>query len=295
MARHAGILRGEDPPLQAGDRALAGGYAGGMKLAVVTGGNRGLGLEISRQLAAAGVSVLLTARDLAAARAAASSLSGAAPVEPMALDVTDAASITALAAALAARGGLDVLVNNAGIALDGFNADVARRTIATNFTGVLATTEALLPLLRPEGRIVMMSSGMADRSKLSPQLAAAFIDPQLTREGLVALMEQFVADVAAGRHRAAGWPSSAYSVSKAGVNALTAVLGRALEAEGNPRRILVNAVCPGWVRTDMGGVHADRSVEEGAETPVWAALLPSGAASSKLQGGFFRDRAPASW
>jgi carbonyl reductase 1 len=266
-----------------------------MKLAVVTGGNRGLGLEISRQLAARGVAVVLAARDLTAARSAAAALASVGAVEPMALDVTDPASISALAAALAARGGLDILVNNAAIALDGFDAEVARRTIATNFTGVLATTEALLPLLRPDGRVVMMSSGMADRSKLSPRLAAALVDPRLGRDGLVALMAQFVDDVAAGRHRAAGWPSSAYSVSKAGVNALTAVLARALEAEGNPRRLLVNAVCPGWVRTAMGGPSADRSVEEGAETPVWAALLPAGEASRAFQGGFFRDRRPASW
>lgn len=277
-----------------------------MKLAVVTGGNRGLGLEICRQLSLAGVHVVLTARDEAAAQRAAAQLAGEAEsaasaastsapsalVEPMPLDVTREDSIAAFAADLLARhGGLDILVNNAGIALDGFNPEVARRTIATNFTGVLAVTEALLPHLRPGGRVVMMSSGMADRSALSPALASAFIDPQLTRDDLIALMDQFVADVAAGRHRAAGWPSSAYSVSKAGVNALTAVLARTLEAEGNPRHLLVNAVCPGWVRTSMGGPGAPRSVEDGAATPVWAALLPE----AGPQGGFFRDRAPAEW
>ena len=96
-------------------------------------------------------------------------------------------------------------------------------------------------------------------------------------------------DVAAGRHRKEGWPSSAYGVSKAAINALALVLARDLE--GDPRRILVNSVCPGWVRTRMGGAGAPLSVEDGARTIVWAAMLPEGGPT----GGFFRDEAPASW
>jgi NAD(P)-dependent dehydrogenase (short-subunit alcohol dehydrogenase family) len=99
-------------------------------------------------------------------------------------------------------------------------------------------------------------------------------------------MRRFVAEVAAGTHEASGWPSSAYRVSKIGLNALTRII--ASELARDARGILCNAACPGWVRTDMGGPHASRSAEEGAETPVWLALLPSGGPS----GGFFRDKKP---
>jgi carbonyl reductase 1 len=102
-------------------------------------------------------------------------------------------------------------------------------------------------------------------------------------------MRAFVAAVARGDHEAEGWPSSAYCVSKIGMNKLTEILAKELSAD--ERGILCNAACPGWVRTDMGGRSAPRSVEKGAETPVWLALLPEGGP----QGGFLRDKAPASW
>ncbi|MEO7328550.1 MAG: SDR family oxidoreductase, partial [Minicystis sp.] len=113
--------------------------------------------------------------------------------------------------------------------------------------------------------------------------------PDLGREELLALMRSFVAAVAAGRHRAEGWPSSAYRVSKMGLNALTAILGRELAED--PRGILCNAACPGWVRTAMGGAGAPRSVEEGAETPVHLALLPA----DGPQGSVLRDREVVTW
>lgn len=100
-------------------------------------------------------------------------------------------------------------------------------------------------------------------------------------------MERFIAEVESGRYRQSGWPGSAYRVSKAGLNALT----RLPAAELAPRRIRVNAVCPGWVRTDMGGSSAPRSLAEGAASIVWAALIDDGGPS----GGFFRDGRRISW
>jgi len=262
-----------------------------MNVAVVTGANRGIGFEVCRQLAAQGIHVVLTARGEGAAEAACEALKGdGLSVEPYPLDVARPESILGLAAHVTAEhGGLDILVNNAGIAMQGFDAGVARQTIDVNYHGTRRVTEQLLPGMRAGGRIVMLSSGLAERSGLPKKLAARFTDPWLTVEELSALMEKFVADVAAGKHVAEGWPSSAYRVSKMGVNALAQVMGRSLKED--PRRILVNAVCPGWVRTAMGGKGAPRSVEHGAETPVWAALLPEGGP----QGGFFRDMAGADW
>src|SRR5262249_39554017 len=150
--------------------------------------------------------------------------------------------------------GLDVLVNNAGVSLDGFDARVARRTIDINFKGTVRTTESLLPLFRRQGRIVMVSSGMGELSCLGKELRARFGDPALGREELMVLVDRFVDEVAAGTHAKSGWPSNAYRVSKVAMNAYVRILAR--ELTNDPRRIKVNAACPGWVRTRMGGTSA---------------------------------------
>jgi len=262
------------------------------RIGVVSGANRGIGLEISRRLAEHGVRVVLTSRDEAKGRASAEQLKAEElPVEHYPLDVTSADSIRALAEHLKkAHGGVDILVNNAGVSFSGFNAEIARATLDVNFFGPLHVTDALLPLMRSGGRIVMVTSGLGDRSSLSGPLRQRFSRPaEMSRDDLVGLMRQFIADVAAGKHARAGWPSSAYGVSKIGLNVLTAQIGKELQEDG--RGILCNAACPGWVRTDMGGSAASRSVEEGAETPVWLALLPEGGP----QGGVFRDMAKVDW
>ncbi|AUX41855.1 short-chain dehydrogenase [Sorangium cellulosum] len=261
------------------------------RIAVVSGGNRGIGLEICRQLARRGIHVVLASRDERRGSAAAKALAEQGlSVEPRRLDVADDASVEELARGIEAEhGGADIVVNNAGVAMDGFDAEVARATIDVNFFGALRLTDALLPRMRPEGRIVMVTSGLGDRRSLSRPLKAQVGKADLTRDELLRLMHKFVDDVAAGRHAAEGWPTSAYAVSKMGINALTGVVARELAQDG--RGILCNAACPGWVRTDMGGAHAPRSVEEGAETPVWLATLPPGGP----QGGVFRDKAPAAW
>ena len=262
------------------------------RTALVTGANRGLGLETTRQLVAQGLAVIVTSREAPAARAAADALAQGKPpgqvtALPLPLDVGDPAQIGAAAEHLrAANTTIDVLVNNAGIAMDGFDAEVARRTIEVNFLGPLRVTEALLPLVAAGGTIVMVSSGMGELSGVDDRLRARFTDPKLTRDGLVALAEEFVADVGAGRHRERGWPSSAYRVSKIALNALVRVWAPELAA----RRIIINAVCPGWVRTDMGGRGASRSVEKGAASIVWAATRVG-----EPTGGFFRDGRPLPW
>lgn len=251
------------------------------RLAVVTGSNRGIGYEIARQLVKNGVRVIASARDANAGTKAAAEIG--AQFEP--LDVANKASTDAFVQHLATKeGGLDIYVANAGIALDGFNADVARRTIDVNFYGAMNSTDKLLPLLRPGARVVMISSGMGELSGIGPDLRAQFAAPNLDRKTLVNLVERFVSEVGAGTHAKSGFPSSAYRVSKVALNAYVRLLARELSSD--PRNILVNAVCPGWVQTRMGGSSAPKSPSEGAETPVWLALLPQGGPT----GGFFRDK-----
>jgi NAD(P)-dependent dehydrogenase (short-subunit alcohol dehydrogenase family) len=229
-------------------------------IALVTGGNRGIGLEVCRQLTSRGFVVLLTARDAAKAKAAASKLADDGTVEPLAMDVADPKSIeNASAEVTKCHGHLDVLVNNAGINYDTWetveNADIngtVMETIATNLLGPWRVCQAFLPLLRKSkaGRIVNVSSESGSLSNMS-----------------------------------AGPP--AYQVTKAALNAMT----RTLAGELRGAHILVNAVCPGWVATEMGGAGAPRSVSEGAAGIVWAATLPNDGHT----GGFFRDGKPLPW
>src|SRR5262249_23031171 len=131
------------------------------RLAIVTGANRGIGLEIARRLVRSGLDVIATSRDAARGRAAAQEVGA----RYLPLDVTDRASIDALGAHLGA--GFDVLVNNAGISMNGFDADVARKTLEVNFFGAMNVTDRLLPVLRAGGRVVMVSSGMGELSSVS--------------------------------------------------------------------------------------------------------------------------------
>jgi NAD(P)-dependent dehydrogenase (short-subunit alcohol dehydrogenase family) len=231
-------------------------------VAVVTGANRGIGLEICRQLArGGGARVVLTARDATRGEAAARQLrdEGLA-IEFHALDVASGESVRTFAGWLeAACRRCDVLVNNAGVMIDPRGSRVLdsrietyRDTLEVNLFGPLRLAQAVVPLMKRAGygRIVNVSSGQG----------------QLAEMGV-------------------GTP--AYRVSKTALNALTRTLAAELQGSG----ILVNAMCPGWVKTRMGGSSAPRTVAQGADTAIWLATLPEGGPS----GGFFRDRKPIPW
>jgi NAD(P)-dependent dehydrogenase (short-subunit alcohol dehydrogenase family) len=227
------------------------------RVAVVTGGNRGIGLEVSRQLAARGLKVVLTARDGDKAKQAAEGLEG--DVVPFALDVTDPQAPARMMELVDRElGSVDVLVNNAGVFLDrdygGLNLpiQVLRDTLEVNLIGPWQLSEAVVPGMRQRGygRIVNVSSGLGAMSEMS-----------------------------------GGYP--AYRVSKSSLNVLTRIFADELRGSN----VLVNAVCPGWVQTDMGGPRAPVPVTQGADTIVWLATLSDGGPT----GAFFRDRRQIPW
>ncbi|MFI8372109.1 SDR family oxidoreductase [Streptomyces sp. NPDC085466] len=229
-------------------------------VSLVTGANRGIGRETARQLAALGHTVLLCARRLEDAERTVADLAPGVPgtLLPCRLDVTDADDVTALARRVEEEFGvLDVLVNNAAINYDtarraiSVDLDEVRSTLETNLFGAWRTAQAFLPLLR--------------RSR----------HPRLVNVS---------SESGSLEHMSGGTP--AYGVSKAALNALTRKLADELLGD----RILVNAVCPGWIATDMGGPGGG-PVEQGAAGIVWAATLPD----SGPTGGFFREGEPVAW
>ena len=227
------------------------------RIALVSGGNRGIGLEVCRQLSERGITVVIGSREEEKGSAAAEGLEG--NVVPHQLDVSDAGSVDRVAAFLEEEfGRLDILVNNAAISNDegqrGVDADLDRvkESLEANLFGAWRLCEMAVPLMRRNGygRIVNVSTGLAALEDM-------------------------------------GGGSPGYRVSKTALNALTRILASELRGSG----ILVNAVNPGWVQTDMGGSGATRPVEEGAEALVWAATLPNNGPT----GGFFQDRRPVPW
>jgi carbonyl reductase 1 len=261
-----------------------------MPIAVVTGANRGLGLETVRSLASRKYRVWLTGRDLQSAEQAAKELrAGDLDVQAALLNVADPATVSAFAERMASEPPIDALINNAGASLSGFDAEVAARTLDGNYRGAVRVTDALFSRLASNANIVMVSSGMGELANFSTALQKRLLRADLSRAQLEEIAAEFVQTVARGTHKSAGFPSNAYSVSKALLNGFTRVLAR--ELEGSSRR--VNAVCPGWVKTRMGGSSAPRSLQQGVSGIVWAATLTLEA--NAPQGGFFRDGKAIAW
>ncbi len=230
-----------------------------MKIALVTGANKGIGREVARQLAAKGFHVFIGARNRSAGRKAADEIAKkGGKTAFLEIDVSDNNSVAVAAREFVKTSDhLDVLVNNAGIIVDGDHAileigdELLRKTLETNTLGALRVIRAFVPLLAKSKapRVINVSSGGG----------------QLTGG-------------------ADGW-SPAYCISKTALNGVTSQLAAALP------KFAINSVCPGWVRTDMGGRSATRSVEEGADTIVWLASE----APQDLTGKFLRDRKEIPW
>jgi NAD(P)-dependent dehydrogenase (short-subunit alcohol dehydrogenase family) len=228
-------------------------------IALVTGAGRGIGLEVTKELAREGYDVLMGVRDPGRAPALAGTR-----VEQ--LDVASPESIAALARRLADRGErLEVLVNNAGV-----YRSPPRETWEVNVRGPLLLTRALAPLLLPGARVVMVSSGLGSLSGQPESVTRPLRDPALTIDDVLRLSDK---------------APDGYGASKAALNALARLFARELPA------VRVNSVDPGWVRTDMGGPSAPRSVKQGAASVLWAARVPPDGPT----GGWFRDGKPIPW
>lgn len=239
------------------------------KIAVVTGGNRGIGFEICRELAKLGIGVILTSRNEEKGKAAVDTLKKEGlKVTFHTLDVTNPKSIETLKTHVQEdHGRLDILVNNAGILIDSYdpatfnqdesslfktNLDTIRTTMETNVYGPILLIQAFVPLMQLHnyGRIVNISSGMGQLYDMNGSFTG-------------------------------------YRMSKTGLNVVTRIAG----AELKNTNIKINSMCPGWVKTDMGGPNANRTPKEGAQTAVWLATLPEEGPS----GEFFRDQKSIPW
>jgi NAD(P)-dependent dehydrogenase (short-subunit alcohol dehydrogenase family) len=244
------------------------------KIALITGANKGIGLETVKQLAEKGLTVLLGARDLAKGEEAAAPLKAAGlDVRAVNIDVDDPADIAAIAASIEKEFGvLDILINNAGVFLDDFSArgvrnetsitsvEVLKKTFDTNVWAPVALTQALLPLLRKSdaGRIVNLSSILGS------------LTLQATKGSPIYDAKTF-----------------AYDTSKAALNSFTIHLAHELAGT----KIKVNSAHPGWVKTDMGTDRAPMDIPDGAKTSVWLATLPEDGPT----GGFFHMQDALPW
>ena len=238
------------------------------RVALVTGGNRGIGYAIGRSLAQRGIMVILGVRDPNKGAKACSRLQGEdLDVSFELLDVTGEESVTTAVKHIQAQfGRLDILVNNAAVLIDSaenaldVNRSTIEKTLQTNVLGPLMLCQNCVALMKAGGygRIVNMSSTLGSLSEM--------VDPDSAHAGV-------------------GTP--AYRLSKAALNAVTTLVAKEVRDDN----ILVNSACPGWVRTDMGGDQAPLTPEQGADTPVWLATLPDGGPT----GGFYRERTRIPW
>lgn len=235
------------------------------KIALVSGANKGIGLETVRQLAQKGIQVLLGARDSVKGEKAASVLKAESlDVEFVSLDVSNQDSINSCRDFIASKYGvIDILVNNAGVmsadynqSLEQININVIRETFETNFFGLIALTQAMLPFIKKSssGRIVNLSSILGSLSRMSETY---------------------------------DWKALSYNSSKTAVNAFTVFLAEELKNT----KIKVNSAHPGWVKTDMGGEIAPMNIVDGAKTSVWLATLGEDGPT----GGYFHMQDPLGW
>lgn len=284
------------------------------RIAAVTGGNKGVGLACVRQLALqypqssfnnGPLLIYLTARNQQRGEAALKEIledpqlkkakalrkdGGLSDVEFLTLDIDSQESIKTFTDQLKKKHpeGIDMVINNAGIAMDGFNADVVKKTLHCNYWGTLEATKQLLPQIRDGGRVVNVASraGHID-SKYSAPIRARFLNAKKTEE-ISALMEEFSTAVEKNQYQDT-WPGAAYKVSKAGVIGMTRTI--AMDNARTGSKTLINSCCPGYVNTDMTKGKGVKTIDQGAMTPV---LLAVGDIKGS-NGEFWSDERVLAW
>ncbi|KAF2210546.1 hypothetical protein CERZMDRAFT_99165 [Cercospora zeae-maydis SCOH1-5] len=267
------------------------------RVAAVTGANKGIGLAIVRQLAlqypqsplrSGPFLIYLTARSAERGAAAVKELQndpqlrdakvlhqdgGQTTISYHPLDISQTKSVQDFRDYLQKEHpeGIDMVINNAGIAMQGFDGNVVKETLQTNYYGSLEATQDLLPLIRQGGRLVNVCSMAGKLNNYSDEVRQAFLDASKSGvPDVTAVMQRFQTAVDEGREKEDGFPSAAYAVSKAGEIAITKAI--AAEEKEKGRGVLINACCPGYVKTDMTRGGGRKSVDQGAQTPVLLAL-----------------------
>ncbi|KAI5360865.1 putative short-chain dehydrogenase/reductase SDR, NAD(P)-binding domain superfamily [Septoria linicola] len=286
------------------------------RVAAVTGANKGIGLAIVRQLAlqypksplkSGPFLIYLTARSAERGAAAVEELQndpqlkqakvlaadgGDTTISYHPLDISQTKSVQDFRDYLKEEhpDGVDVVINNAGIAMQGFDGSVVKETLQTNYYGSLEATQDFLPLLRNGGRMVNVCSMAGKLNKYSDEIREAFLSASKKDvPAVTSVMQQFQQAVDDGREKEAGFPSAAYAVSKAGEIAFTKVI--AMEESQRGRDVLLNACCPGYVKTDMTKGGGRKTVDEGAQTPVLLALHDIGGKT----GDFWQHEEAIEW
>jgi len=276
------------------------------RIFVVTGSNKGIGYGIVRNLAKKvdDAVIFLTARNANLGQESVDKLKTElndkefGKVRLHQLDITDKASIEKLRDDLKSEfGGFDVLVNNAGIAYKAAStapdSEQAEVTCNTNYFGLRQACDILFPILRPGARVVNVQSraGQLGYAKYSDNVKSRLMKADLTVDELDQIVKDFIQSAKAGTQEADGYPKTNYGFSKAAGIALTFIQQRQFDKEG--ARKIVNAVCPGYVDTDMTSHKGHLSIDQGAESPVWLATLPLDA--DKPRGEFCAELKPIKW
>jgi len=268
---------------------------------VVTGSNQGIGFAIVRALCKQWDGhVYLTARDSERGQKAVEDLKKEG-LEPKfhALDITKHDSIITLKNFLKSTyGGVDILINNAGIAYKQAStapfAEQAEVTNATNYFSTLDVCDALFPLLRSHARVVNVSSMVSTwtLAKLSPEMKARTLAAD-TIPKVSSIISEFVQAAKSGNHKQLGFADTAYGMSKLGVTAATIVQQAEMDKDTSRQDVVINCCCPGYVSTNMTSYKGHKTIEAGAETPVYLALLPQG--EKIIRGKYVSEKQIGKW